>query len=262
MEPAAPAAPTGNDATRIDNPGLHDSTQVIPPQGEPPAAPSAWQPSEGSAPSSWGAPPAPAAPSGEQPAWGAPPASPQAPGGWSQPQGAPQGQAWGAAPQGQGAPQGPAWGAPAPAGGGGGDEASPLGGAAAVVGGLLAVIGLFIGWFELSAGGGSETFSGWDLASSDSSPFESNDPYLLLALGIVGIAIGALLFLGKFRPIARIAAVVVGVAIVAVVLRDWMTASDLVKDWPGVKISQQVGFFVPIVGAVLLGAAAVLPARK
>lgn len=131
-----------------------------------------------------------------------------------------------------------------------------------MIGGVLTVIGLFIGWFELTTPAGTQTIKGWDLASSDTSPFSSNDPYLLLVLGLVGIAVGAALFLGKFRTIARVIAVVAGVAAILVVLRDWMTASDLVKDSAGWKLTQQVGFFVPIIGGVLTAVAAVLPANK
>ena len=41
-----------------------------------------------------------------------------------------------------------------------------------------------------------------------------------------------------------------------------MSAADLVKDQPGVEITQQVGFFLPIVGGVLLAVGAALPAKK
>lgn len=261
MEAAAPPPPPPEDATRVESPGLHDSTQVIPPAD--PAASAPWQPTAPPA-NDWSAAPSapPAAP--EQPAWGAP-AAPPAGQNWGAPA-APA--AWGAPPQGApqpgqpGAPGAPAWGAPAPAAAPGAVEPSPAGGGAALAGGVLAVIGLFIGWFKVSLAGASKTFSGWDLASSDQSPFESTDPYLILVLGLVGIAAGALLFMGKMRPIARIVAAVAGVAVIIVVLRDWMTASDLIKDTAGAEIKQEVGFFLPIVGGVLLAVGAVLPAKK
>ena len=208
------AAPATEDATRVESPGLHDSTQVIPPSGEQAAASAPWQPSASSAPpsSEWSAAPPAAPPSGEQQSWGQPqsPPAPQGPpsGSWQQPA-APAGQpAWGA-PQ-QGGASAPAWGTPAPSGASGDVEPSPAGGGAALGGGVLAAIGLFIGWFKLSAGDLSETYSGWDLATSDTSPFESSDPYLLLVAALVGIAAGVLLFMGKMRPIAASPAVVAG----------------------------------------------------
>lgn len=244
------------DATRVDGPGLHDSTRVVPPAG-------AWQPSETAAPpaSDWSAPSAPAAPPSAPPpvepqAWEQPAAAPPT---WqAQPQQAPP--TWGA-PQ-QGAPGAPTWGEPAPVKAATADEPSPIGGLLAIAGGALALVGLFLSWFKLTVGGSDLSISGWDLASSDKSPFESNDPYLLLALGIAGLAVGAALFLGKFRPIARIAAILIGAGIVAVVARDWMSAADIVKDTPGAELKQEIGFFLPIAGAVLLVVGAVLPAKK
>ena len=134
----------------------------------------------------------------------------------------------------------------------------------AVVGGALALVGLFLSWFQLSDKATDTTLSlsGWDLATSDKSPFESNDPYLLLALGILGVAVGAVLFLGKVRPIARVAAIVVGAAAIAVVVRDWMSAADIVKDTANAELKQEVGFFLPIVGGALLIVGALLPAKK
>lgn len=126
----------------------------------------------------------------------------------------------------------------------------------------MTVAGTFLGWFEFSSGSGVETIKGWDLATSKSIPFTSKDPYTLLALAAFGAVVGVLLLIGKLRPLARAAAVVVGAAIIALVVRDWLTASDLVKAQPGWKLSQQVGFFVPIAGGAIIAVAAVLPAKK
>lgn len=268
---AAPPAPPVEDATRVESPGLHDSTQVIPPA--PAAAAGAWQPSESSAPPAPAAPTEPAAAPWSQP--GAPAAPPAAePPAWEQPAAAQPQQPWQTPPQQQvpptwgapqqGAPGAPAWGEPAKAASV--DQPSPVGGLVSVAGAALVLVGLFLSWFTLESKSTDESLSisGWDLASSDTSPFESNDPYLLLALGIVGLAIGAALFLGKMRQIARIAAIVAGIAVIGVVLRDWMSAASLVEDkgTSDTELKQAFGFFVPIVGGVLLAVGGVLPAKK
>lgn len=125
------------------------------------------------------------------------------------------------------------------------------------------MIGIFIAWFELSAGGVSESITGWELASGDKG-LESKDPYILLALGIAALVIGVVLFMGQMRPIARIAAVIVGIAIVGVTANDWMTTASLVEDnFPStVELSGGIGFYLTIAGGIVTAAAAALPAKK
>ena len=43
---------------------------------------------------------------------------------------------------------------------------------------------------------------------------------------------------------------------------DWMSAADIVKDTANAELEQEVGFFLPIVGGVLLAVGGVLPAKK
>lgn len=269
VAPPMPFTPP-EDSTRIDTPGLNDQTQAFasppapssgpPSSGEQAAAP--WQPADTGtpAPAAWSPPPQTSTPQ--------PQGSPQP---WQQQQqpGAP---AYGA-PQPGGAPQG--WGAPTQgtqqpwdntgtaSASTGAADASPFGGLAALAGGLLTVIGIFIAWFELSSGGVSESITGWEMASGDKG-LESKDPYILLALGIAALAIGVVLFMGQKRPIARIAAVVVGIAIVGITANDWMTTASLVEDnFPStVELSGAVGFYLTIVGGVVTAASAALPAKK
>jgi len=251
-----PSSSAPEDATRVDNPGLGDSTQVYsPPPVAPPQqsyAPSApWQPAD--APSSPPPGPPPAAP------WN-PPGNQQAPP-WQQPQQQPQPAG---PPQGWGAPAGgaPQWGAQAPAPGASGtkDGGSPLGGLVALVGGVLTLVGLFTAW--VGSNQTDVTTSGWDLVSGDKG-LKSNDPYLVLALGIGALVLGIVLFTGVARPIVRIVAVVVGLAIVAVAARDWLSIVDLVKDAPNdVKITAEFGFYLTIAGGIVTALAALLPASN
>ncbi|HEX2575659.1 MAG TPA: zinc ribbon domain-containing protein [Aquihabitans sp.] len=252
---AAPAGPTDPpaDATLVDHPGLHDSTQVFtppPPPAAPPAPPASnppWQPAD--------ATPPPAPPAGAP--W-SPPGTP--PGqSWQQPPAAPPAQGWGppaAAPAGQ-------WGATATTPGSTGttDKAgSPIGGLLAVLGGILTLIGLFTAWVGNNQT--DETTSGWDLVSGDKG-LESQDPYLILALGLGALVIGGLLFTGAARQIARIAAIVVGLVIVGVAARDWLSIADLAKDLPSdVEITAKFGFYLTIAGGIVTALASLLPAAR
>lgn len=261
----APETPVA-DATRVDNPGLHDTTQVYSP---PPAAPDApWQPADAAtppppppgpppAPAGWGAPAAapPPAPAPPPPAaW--PPAAPTAapPTTWGAPGSAPAPPAtWNASPA-------PAWGAPAPAAAPSSGGGSPFGGVLALLGGVLVLVGLFTAW--LGSNVGDETVTGWELLDADNG-FETSDPYLLLGLAIAGLALAVALFLGVARTAVRIVAVLVGAAVVITHIRDWMDIADIAKALPqGVEITAQFGFYIGIVGGVLLAIAALLPAKK
>lgn len=264
---AAPEAPTA-DATRVDNPGLHDATQVYAPP--PPAAPAApWQPADTgaappplpgppAAPTGWGAPAAPPPPAPAAPAAAWPPAAPTAPPPttWGAPGAAP------AAPPTWNQPAAPAWGAPAPVAAptGASGGASPLGGLVAGGGALLVLVGLFTAW--LGSNASDETITGWELLDSDNG-FETTDPYLLLGLGLVGLAIAIVLFTGRARTPARIGALVAGVVVVVTHARDWLNIADIAEKLPlGVEITAQFGFYLGIVGGVLLAVSALLPAKK
>lgn len=243
------------DATRVDQTGLHDATQTYsPPSSSALAPPSPWQPADAPsdpppAPSSWETPPS-AAPTGA-PAWQS-----QAPA-WQQAQPAAPPQAWGTAPP----PAPPQWGAaPAAAPSTAKDGGSAIGGLIAVLGGILTLVGLFTAWIGTNVN--DETTSGWALASGDEG-LKSNDPYLILALGIGALVLGVLFFTGAARLIVRIAAVVVGVAVVATVVRDWVSISDLAEDLPStVEITAQFGFYLTIAGGVVTAISALMPAKK
>lgn len=269
-----PPAPGGDDATRVESPGLHDSTQVYggapaPSGGDaPPAAPPAWQPADPAADPAagggWGAPAAPAAPSepswGAQPgpsgpAWGAAPASPpeaQAPpGNWG---GQPAEQPWGAPGAAPGGSPAPAWGAgapgaPAPAWGTTAPAAAkstPIAAILAVVGGAVGLVSLFLTWFALKGG---DSITAWAMTGAND-VLKSKDPYLLLAAAIVAIVAGVVMFMGKGRPAVQVLALVAGLAVVGVAIRDWMSVADLVNDTGG-QIDGGIGYYLAIAGGAV-----------
>lgn len=137
---------------------------------------------------------------------------------------------------------------------------SPLGGISALVGAVLVLVGLFTAWLGNNIT--DDTLSGWELLDGDNG-FETSDPYLLLALGIVGLAVAVALFRGVARTPMRIVAVVVGVAVVVTHARDWMDIADIAKKLPqGVEITAQFGFYLGIAGGVLVALSALMPAKK
>lgn len=254
----APPAYPPPDSTRVDAPGLHDATQVYTP---PPAPTGPWEPAPGIAPVT--NPGAPAAPAGE---WGQPQSSPPGqplappPGGWGQPAAPPQ-QQW----------QTPADATVASArADGSSSDGSPIGAALAVLGGALAIAGTFLVWVTNNAT--DSGLSGWDLTSGDKGflvggrllTLDSPDPYIIVALGVVAVVVGALLFTGTARNVMRLVAVVTGVAIVGLLARDWTTMASVISDNAptSFEISAAPGFYLVGAGGVLTALAALLPAKK
>ncbi|QXC61656.1 hypothetical protein KSP35_02055 [Aquihabitans sp. G128] len=127
---------------------------------------------------------------------------------------------------------------------------------------MLTLVGLFTAWIGNNQT--SDTITGWQLATDDKIGFESKDPYLLLVLGLAALVVGVLLFTGKARPIMRIAAIVIGVAVIGTMVRDWLSIVDLVKDnFPSnVKVSQKFGYFLGIAGGIVTAVAALLPGKQ
>lgn len=137
---------------------------------------------------------------------------------------------------------------------------SPLGGVAALVGAALVLVGLFTAWLGNNVT--DDTITGWELLEKTNG-FETSDPYLLLGLGIVGLALAVALFRGIARTPVRIVTILVGVGVVVTHARDWMDIADIAKALPqGVEITAQFGFYLGIAGGVLLAVAALLPAKK
>ena len=256
-EPTAAPPPQAwtQDATRVEAPESIDTTQVFSPApaqplatpfGQDPSAP--WQPAETRlTPTAW-TPPAP--PPGA-PSWQAPSPAPGAPQGWEIAPAAP----WAS-------PSVPAPGTEAKGG-------SVLGGTAALLGGVLTLVSLFTAW--ISSNATHQTVTGWDLTSGDavlalvsgrSIRFESTDPYLLLGLGLGALALGVLLFTGTARSIVQVVAALVGLAIIGLLVRDWLSIVDVVQDIPGAGVTQQFGYYLGLAGGVLTVIAAMLPGKK
>lgn len=245
----ADAPGPGAEATRVDNPALSDATQTFEPPTPPAPGPGApWEPAQGThTPPPTSAPSAPAGPPPNAPSWGAPPQQAAPP--WQQAQQAPQ-QPWGQQPYGA-----PAHTTTSSSGGG-----SPIGAIVAILGAVLTLVGLFTAWIGSNVT--DDTITGWALASGDDG-FESNDPYIILALGVAALVAGVMLFTGAARSIVRIAAVVVGVVVVGVAIRDWLSIADIAKDLPSsVEITAQFGFYLTIAGGVVTAIAAVVPGSK
>ena len=129
-----------------------------------------------------------------------------------------------------------------------------------ILGAILTLIGLFTAWIGINKP--DTTFSGWALVSGDEI-LKSNDPYLILALGVAALVVGVVLFTGTARSIVRIAAVVIGLAVIGIAARDWLSITDVAKDFPSdVKLTAQFGFYLTIAGGIITAVAAVLPAKK
>ena len=243
------------DATRVEAPEPIDTTQVFSPAPAQPLAtpfnqdpPSPWQPAETRlTPTAW-TPPAP--PPGA-PSWQAPGPAPGAPQGWEIAPATPRGA--------------PSVTAPGPATKGG----SVLGGTAALLGGVLTLVSLFTAW--IGSNSPHQTVTGWDLTSGDavlslvsgrSIHFESTDPYFLVGLGLGALAVGVLLFTGTARSIVRVVAAAVGLAIVGVLVRDWLSIADVLQDISGAEVTRQFGYYIGLGGGVLTIIAAMLPGKK
>lgn len=276
---AAPA-----DTTQVSAPGLQDGTRVLEPPTEdpqphtpfaPPSQGGPWTPAPVEAPP---APPAPMASSTSAP-WNPPTnpppptyANPSLPSPAAQPPAAPPTYDPAAPPPWQGgaaAAAPPTWHAPpAPSSA---RRGSLVGGIVALVGATMTIIGAFTAWVSGSFTGSS--LSGWDLTSGDKGlslasgellTFSSKDPYAVVALGIIGLVLGVLLISGVARTLVRIAAVIVGIGVIALLAMDWSSLASVVSDNApsSFEITAEPGFYLTGAGGVLIAISALLPARK
>lgn len=265
---AAPAAaPPVDDATRVETPGLNDATQVTPPPPSaaapaafaapptapppPPAAPAAgpWTPpaepptaAPPPPPPAWQQPAPPAPPAGA-PAY-APPAAPAGAPGWQTP----------------GAAAAPAWGAAAEAPPAAKKGGSLLGGLVGLIGAVLALVGVFSGWVKL---GDTGTVTAWSLTEGEGL-LKTQTPYAIVALAAAAVVVSLVLFTGIARPLARILALLLGIAIIGVTAANWAEIASFVTDnFPSsFKATTAIGFYLTIAGGVLVILSALMPAKK
>lgn len=263
--------PQNEDVTRVEDPGLQGATRVLP--ETPPASSTPDDPTTGSAtgsatpppqstPPATFAPPPPAAwgnPQGEQ-GWGQPAATPPsswdspppAPSSWDQP-GTPAAATWPAAatpPAVSTAATGPA----------------PASAVVGVIGALLTIIGLFLPWVSARTGttlslvANEDSLTGWALATRSNLRITTNDPYWLLALGIVALIVSLVLFV-RGMPLLRIALGLVGLAIVGLTIYDYSSIRSVVQDTFTTQegIDLRIGLWLSLAGGVVCLVAACLP---
>lgn len=128
---------------------------------------------------------------------------------------------------------------------------------------MVTIAGVFSGWVTLDPGTNSETVSGWSLTVGDGL-LKSNDPYLIVGFAAVGVVVAVLLFAGVARPVARIAALIVGVAIVVTAALNWSAIASFVTDNlpSSFDATAAIGFYLAIAGGVLVAVSALMPAKK
>jgi len=250
-----PPLPPLDDPTMVNGVAVSDPTQAFPaapPIGTaPPPPPSApWQPAADTsntwAPDQSTQPPAPV------PAW------------------VQAAQSLASSPQPPTAPPPPSSSPAAGTGRSGTGGGSPLGAILALVGGVLTIVGTFLPWVtnNLSDAG----LSGFDLTAGDKGfllpdgtmlTFESPDPYALVALGALALLIGVMSFGATTRKVGRILAVVGGVAVIGLLVRDWMSLAQVVSDNApaSFEIRSAIGFYLAIAGGGLTALSALMPSK-
>jgi zinc-ribbon domain len=258
----------GEDVTRVEQPGLEGETRVLPETAPP-------------APDPWSGPPASPPPT-EPPATFAPPPPPtgrtttppdQA---WSQPAGGPP-SSWGSPPptpaswDQPGAPAAASWPTDAAGATTRRSDAAPAPASAIVgiLGALLTILGLFLPWVSASTGttlsliGDDDSLTGWALATKSQIRIKTDDPYWLLALGIIALAVAVVLFV-RAVPALRIALAVLGLAIVGLTIYDLSSIRSVVEDTftNEEKINFQLGLWLTLAGGIVCIVAACLPAAK
>ena len=148
---------------------------------------------------------------------------------------------------------------------------SPAGAILALIGGVLTLVGTFLPWVtnNLSDAG----LSGWDLTSGSKGfllpdgsllTFDSPDPYALLALGALALFVGVMSFGPATRKVARVLAVVSGLVVITLLVRDWMSLAQVVTDQAptSFEVSSAFGFYVTIAGGAITALSALMPSKR
>ncbi len=136
---------------------------------------------------------------------------------------------------------------------------SVLGGLLAILGAALTIGGVFAGWVDLDG----TTVSGWALTTGDEL-IKTSDPLVLGALALVAVVGGLLLFTGVARTLVRIGVILVGLAIVAITVLDWLSIASFVEDNlpSSFEATAAVGFYLAGAGGVITALGGLMPASK
>ena len=129
-----------------------------------------------------------------------------------------------------------------------------------LIGAVLTIVGIFSGWVKVGSTG---TVTAWSLTVGDG-VLKSQTPYVLVGLaGVAGLT-ALLLFTGITRTAVRIVAALTGIAIVSVTTANWAEIASFVTDnFPSsFEVTTAIGFYLAIVGGVLVFVSALLPAKK
>ena len=136
---------------------------------------------------------------------------------------------------------------------------SVFGGLITILGAALTLVGVFTGWVSLDG----ETVSGWSLTTGDEL-IKTSDPMVLAALAAVAVIGGLLLFAGVARTVVRIGVILIGLAIVAVTVLDWLSIASFVEDNlpTSFEATASVGFYLACAGGVITAVGGLMPASK
>jgi hypothetical protein len=138
-----------------------------------------------------------------------------------------------------------------------------------IVGALLTIVGLFLPWVSAKTGtnlslvGNVDSLTAWALATKADIRITTDDPYWLLALGIVALAVSIVLFV-RAMPALRIALAVIGLAIVGLTIYDLSSIRSVVQDTfsSDEKINFQLGLWLTLAGGIVCIVAACLPTTR
>jgi hypothetical protein len=135
-----------------------------------------------------------------------------------------------------------------------------LGGLLGLVGGILAIVGVFSGWVKLGTTG---TVSAWSLTAGEGL-IKTSTPYAIVGVSVLAIVFALLLFTGIARTPVRIITALLGVAIIGITAANWAEIASYVTDnFPSsFEATTAIGFYLTIVGGVLVIVSSLLPAKK
>src|SRR5690606_31459662 len=84
------------------------------------------------------------------------------------------------------------------------------------------------------------------------------------AIGALALFAGVMALGGGTRTVSRVLGVVLGLAVIGLMIRDWTSMADLVqREAPATfEIESAIGFYLTIAGGALLLVSAVMPGKS